>query len=310
MQLVCWSDGAAARAGLLVGGMVYDLAAATGRESLATMAAVLADWPAAEAAISSVDQGALSGGKALATVKLLAPIARPGTIFCAGANFRDHTAEMAAAQGRPTPPDPRTRGEKPWHFIKASQCVADPGATITLPFDSQKVDWEVELAVIIGKECRSATPETALDFVLGYTAANDLSARDLSRRNAPETSPFRFDWTSHKSFDGSLPLGPAITLAKDIPDPQALKMQLSVNGELKQNSTSAEMTFSIIEQIVYLSRSLTLMPGDVILTGTPAGVGSASGVFLRDGDVVELSIEMIGTLTNYVKEDAATSKVL
>jgi 2-keto-4-pentenoate hydratase/2-oxohepta-3-ene-1,7-dioic acid hydratase in catechol pathway len=207
---------------------------------------------------------------------------------------------MAALHNRPPPVDPHTLGERPWHFIKAAQSITHPGATIHLPSDSQEVDWEAELVVIIGKTCRNATMNNALEHVLGYTIANDLSARDLSRRNAPDGSPFKFDWLSHKSFDGSLPLGPAITLAKDVADPQSLAITLQIDGATKQDSSTSEMTFSIAEQIVHLSRNLTLRPGDLLLTGTPAGVGAAKREFLQGGETVVVTIEKIGTLTNLI----------
>ena len=297
MQLVTYNRGPERRAGLLKDGEVFDLATALGDETLSTMHGVLAVWPQIRPRLAELD---LAAGLPLATVTLEAPLPRPGTIFCAGANYRDHSAEMAALHNRPPPPDPHSRGENPWHFIKASQCVTAPGATIALPADSAEIDWEAELAVIIGTECRNATLENALDCVFGYTIANDLSARDLSRRNAPEGSPFRFDWLSHKSFDGSLPLGPAITLAADIGDPQALAIWLSIDGVVKQQSSTDQMTFSIAEQIVHLSRRLTLRPGDIILTGTPAGVGAARKEFLQGGETVVATIENIGTLTNFI----------
>jgi 2-keto-4-pentenoate hydratase/2-oxohepta-3-ene-1,7-dioic acid hydratase in catechol pathway len=297
MQLVVYRQKNTNRTGLLFDDQVFDLASILADDKLSTMQGVLDDWPMVEGRLFGLK---LEDGIPLADVSLRAPVSGQGTVFCAGANYRDHSVEMAALHNRPPPVDPHTLGERPWHFIKAAQSITHPGATIHLPSDSQEVDWEAELVVIIGKTCRNATMNNALEHVLGYTIANDLSARDLSRRNAPDGSPFKFDWLSHKSFDGSLPLGPAITLAKDVADPQSLAITLQIDGATKQDSSTSEMTFSIAEQIVHLSRNLTLRPGDLLLTGTPAGVGAAKREFLQGGETVVVTIEKIGTLTNLI----------
>jgi len=159
----------------------------------------------------------------------------------------------------------------------------------------------VELAAVIGRPARNISVDRALEYVAGYTCANDLSARDLSKRaEASEKSPFHFDWTCQKSFDGACPLGPWIVPADDIPDPQDLFLKLWVNDVLKQDSNTAEMIFTLADQIAHLSRGMTLYPGDVILTGTPAGVGTGRGEFLNAGDVVKIEIERIGTLSNKI----------
>ena len=191
-------------------------------------------------------------------------------------------------------------GEKPWHFVKTSRgSVVGPGTKVRLPLFSQMVDWEVELAAVIGKAAKDVPVEKALDYVAGYTIANDLSARDMGRRpHISDTSPFKADWVAHKSFDGSCPLGPWIVPAGDIPDPQNLGLKLWVNGVIKQDSHTSKMIFTLAEQIAHLSTRLTLQPGDLILTGTPAGVGLARKEFLKAGDVVKVWVEGVGTLTN------------
>ena len=195
--------------------------------------------------------------------------------------------------------DPHTQGLKAWHFIKASRALADPGATVKISGVSDQVDWEVELVAVIGRAAKNVPEDKALDYVAGYTAANDLSARDRGRRaNISDTSPFKADWTKHKTFDGSCPLGPWIVPASDIGDPQNLGLKLWVNDVLKQDSNSKDMIFNLAEQIAQLSSGMTLHPGDLVLTGTPAGVGSARGEFLKPGDVVKIWIEKIGTLSN------------
>ena len=206
---------------------------------------------------------------------------------------------MARKMNRPLEPDPHTLGLKSWHFIKAARAVTDPGATVKISNISKKMDWEVELAAVIGRPARDVPQSKALTYVAGYTIANDLSARDRGRRpHIPDTSPFKADWVAHKSFDGSCPLGPWIVPASDIRDPQNLGIKLWVNGVLKQDSNTNQMIFNLAEQIAHLSSRLTLHPGDLILTGTPAGVGSARGEFLKEGDVVKIWIEKIGELTN------------
>src|SRR5207244_2457556 len=148
-------------------------------------------------------------GQPLKRSKLLAPVRWPSAIYCAGANYADHAAEMARKMNRPPEPDPHTQGLKAWHFIKASRTLADPGASVKISGISEEVDWEVELAAIIGRAAKTVPQAKALSYVAGYTAANDLSARDRGRRPpVSDTSPFKYDWTKHKTFDGSCPLGP------------------------------------------------------------------------------------------------------
>ena len=298
-KLVTYASPEGARAGLVIGDKLIDAARATGDPEHRTALGLLSDWDRATEMLRDI--AGAPDGKALAMseTRLLAPLPVPGTIYCAGANYADHAAEMARRRGDSPPPDPHTLGLRSWHFIKASRCVAGPGEAIPLPRTSKKVDWEAELAVVIGRKSKDVPEADALAFVAGYTIANDLSARDLSRREGlPETSSFKNDWVGQKCFDGSCPLGPWIVPAEDIPDPHALAIALSVNGEVKQSSNTREMIYSVNEQIADLSARMTLWPGDVILTGTPAGVGSARGEFLKSGDVVRITIQGIGELTN------------
>src|SRR6266481_4550581 len=230
------------------------------------------------------------------------PMARarwPSAIYCAGANYADHAAEMARRMNRPPEPDPHTQGLKAWHFIKAARVLADPGATVKISPLSKEMDWEVELAAVIGRAAKDVPQGKALSYVAGYTAANDLSARDRGRRpSISDTSPFKSDWTMHKSMDGPRPLGPWIVPARDIPDPQNLGLKLWVNDVIKQDSNTGQMIFNLAEQIAHLSSRITLHPGDLILTGTPAGVGVGRNEFLKAGDVVKIWIEGIGAISN------------
>jgi 2-keto-4-pentenoate hydratase/2-oxohepta-3-ene-1,7-dioic acid hydratase in catechol pathway len=289
------------RAGIVVDDKLIDAAKATGKAGYASMLGILNDWSKAQGALkTAAAKAAKSKAKALplSKAKILAPILYPPAIYCAGANYQDHANEMAARENRPPPPDPHTLGLESWHFIKASRAVSHPGATVKISTYSQKMDWEIELAAVIGKPAKNVPKEKALSYVAGYTIANDLSARDRGRRpHIPDTSPFKADWVAHKSFDGSCPLGPWIIPASDIKDPHNLAMKLWVNGVLKQDSNTGQMIFNLNEQIAHLSSRLTLHPGDLILTGTPAGVGAGRGEFLKAGDTVKLWIEKIGEIS-------------
>ena len=300
-KLATYQAGNGPHAGIVVGDQVYDAAELTARDSYASVVAMLEDWPNADARIRGAIANPKSKGWKLAETHLRAPLLWPGAIYCAGINYADHAAEMARRQGREPDPDPKAALGKPWHFLKVSRCVADPGAIIAAPPYSNKFDWEVELAAVIGRTASKVSVADALSHVAGYTAANDLSARDLGRRmNMQPTSPFHADWVGQKCFDGACPLGPWIVPASDIPDPQKLALKLWVNDAIKQDSNTSKMIFSLAEQIAHLSAFMTLYPGDVILTGTPAGVGAGRDEFLKPGDVVRLEIEKIGTLTNII----------
>ena len=288
------------RAGLLVNEAVYDLAAATRNAAWSSVLAVLNDWPKAKAALAKAAKATRAKGLPLAKTKLLAPILYPGNIYCAGANYKDHVAEMDRAQGREPGPTMKDRGEKPWHFVKTSKSsVVGPGAKVKLPAFSKAVDWEVELAAVIGKRAKDVSVDKALDCVAGYTIANDLSARDVMRREVnPPTSPFHYDWVSQKCFDGACPLGPWIVPASEIRDPHNLGIKLWIGDELMQDSNTGQMIFDTAEQIAMLSSRVTLQPGDLVLTGTPAGVGMGRKRFLQPGERVRLWIEGIGELTH------------
>lgn len=300
-RLVTYETQRGLRAGFAVGERVFDVAAVTGISSYATILDILNDWKTAQVVFEKTVLGAQEReieGISLKKAKLLAPILNPSVVFCAGANYEDHMREMASVNNEPVP-DPRGPGSHPWHFIKASRSVVGTEASITLPTHSQMVDWEAELVAVVGRPARNVALDKALDYLAGYTIGNDLSARDrLIRSHIPENSPFKYDWVSHKSFDGSCPLGPWIVPARDVADPQNLGIRLWVNDVLKQDSHTSKMIFSVAEQVAHLSSRITLHPGDLILTGTPAGVGFARHEFLKSGDIVRVWIERIGTITN------------
>ncbi len=298
-KLVTYQLPAGPRAGVVVDEQVLDAAELTGERGYATMLGILNDWAKAEQALRQAAAKPGRKGVPLAQARLRAPVLWPSTIYCAGANYSDHMLEMARAHNSEPEPEPHSVGLKPWHFIKAARTLADPGATVTLPRASQQIDWEAELAAVIGRPAKDVPLERALDYVAGYTVANDLSARDLMRRPPVRpTSPFFSDWVGQKCFDGACPLGPWIVPASEIADPQDLDIKLWVNDVVKQDSHTSKMIFNLAEQLSHLSARLTLYPGDLILTGTPSGVGAARKEFLKPGDVVKVWIENIGTLVN------------
>jgi 2-keto-4-pentenoate hydratase/2-oxohepta-3-ene-1,7-dioic acid hydratase in catechol pathway len=304
-RLLSYQSGREARAGVLVGEQVHDAAKLAGKAAYSSVLAILQDWSKAKSAIAQAAKKIESGkskakGVPLKRAKLLAPILYPGNIYCAGANYTDHMAEMARAQGQQPGPTMKDLGEKPWHFVKTSKSsVVGPGAKVKIPPYTRMMDWEVELAAVIGKPAKDVSIEKALDCVAGYTIADDLSARDVMRREKnPPQSPFHYDWVSQKCFDGACPLGPWIVPASDIRDLHGLALKLWVNDQLMQDSHTSKMIFNTAEQIAMLSSRVTLQPGDLVLTGTPAGVGMGRKLFLKPGDTVKLWIESIGELTH------------
>jgi len=220
---------------------------------------------------------------------LLAPL-QPAAILCIGLNYRQHARETGA-------PEPA----HPVLFMKPPSAVQNPGAPIELPrhLPSTKVDYECELAVVIGRRCKNATRENALDHVLGYTCANDVSARDWQRDFGGS------QWCRGKSFDTFCPLGPWIVTADEITDPNTLPIRTVLNGEVMQESNTSDMIFDVPRLIEFLSGSTTLLPGTVILTGTPQGVGMARKppVWLAEGDTLGVQIDGIGELLNPIRQE-------
>lgn len=228
--------------------------------------------------------------KTASVARLLAPL-EPRAIFCIGLNYRQHAAETKA----PLP-------EFPVLFVKNPAAVQHPGAPILLPrwLRSDKVDYECELAIVIGRAAKNVPRAHALDYVLGYTCANDVSGRDWQKEGGGS------QWCRGKSFDTFCPLGPCIVTADEIPNPNSLRIATRVGDETLQDSNTADMIFDVPALIEFLSGSTTLLPGTVILTGTPSGVGMARtpARFLQPGESVTIEIEKIGSLTNPVLEEA------
>jgi 2-keto-4-pentenoate hydratase/2-oxohepta-3-ene-1,7-dioic acid hydratase in catechol pathway len=248
---------------------------------------LFADWERSRALLDKAAQAVRAFDMVDATAPRLSPIVFPGKVLCAGANYYDHLKEMNV-------PDTRKEAQRLFFFFKpARNAVVGEGDSVRMPLDTKSFDWEIELAAVIGRTARAVSVADALSHVAGYTIGIDFSARDLNR--APETF-YKLDWVAGKAHDTSCPLGPRFVPASAIADPQNVGLKLSVNGEVKQNARTTEMIFSIAEQISIASRIMTLDPGDVLLTGTPAGVGAPKGTFLKVGDRVDAEIEGLGKL--------------
>lgn len=277
-------------AGIERDGAFYRLAPSLARVGLAgidSVAALFCDWDRARPALDAAAHKLDPADKIVAT-RRLAPLLYPGKILCAGANYFDHLAEMGM-------PGAKKEDQRLFFFMKPPRnAVVGEGATVHVPIGTKAFDWEVELALVIGKTARNVSVENALSHVAAYTVAVDFSARDHNR--APETF-YKLDWVAGKANDTCCPLGPRLVPAAAIPDPQNIGLKLWVNDDLKQNGRSTDMIFTVAEQIATASRIMTLDPGDVLLTGTPAGVGVPKQTFLKPGDRVDAEIENVGRLS-------------
>jgi len=270
---------------------------AAGLEGLAVVRAIVdrvESMPDADKALLRAS-GTLTG----AHTPLLAPIPKPGLIVAAGLAYRSHLAEMA---GTPAPPHPTG-------FMKSPNSVTAPDAPIRLPATADAhVDFEGELAIVFGQRCHAVTRDTAFDYVAGYTVANDVSARDWVRAVWEAKAPWeaRLTWEVNlmgKQFPGFTPLGPTLLTRDEVPDPLQLVLTTRLNGEVMQSAPVGDLIFDLAETIAHFSRWYTFEPGDILLTGTPAGVGvgRAPQVFMRDGDRIDICVEGIGHLTNTIR---------
>ncbi|HYP15364.1 MAG TPA: fumarylacetoacetate hydrolase family protein, partial [Bryobacteraceae bacterium] len=245
---------------------------------------IIANWsaakPAIEAFVKSAPQEARAG---LDSIKLLAPIPRPEKLICVGLNYRDHAIESKMEIP-----------SVPTIFNKFPSCVIGPGDTVVLPKNSVKPDYEAEFAFVIGKAGRHVSAENWREYIFGYTIINDVSARDVQLATT--------QWLMGKSFDTFAPMGPWLVTDDEIQDPHALDIKMTINGEVLQNSNTRELIFRIPDLIAYLSSVFTLQPGDVVSTGTPAGVGLGHNPprWLKAGDECVISVAGIGELRNPV----------
>jgi 2-keto-4-pentenoate hydratase/2-oxohepta-3-ene-1,7-dioic acid hydratase in catechol pathway len=255
-----------------------------------SMLELLENWPEASATLADLP---LEASPPVENGELLAPV-MPRKVLCAGVNYGKHAMEMGSVM-----PD---ADWQPFFFLKP------PSTTVTGPADAivirdaerARYDWEAELAVVIGAGGRDIPVGEAFAHVAGYCVANDVTARGYHRRESVPAEPFRYDWLAAKAADTSLPLGPGITPASLVPDPQDLRLRLWVNGELQQDESTADMICGVDQLVATASSYVTLEPGDVIATGTPSGVGASRGLHLRHGDVVTVAIDGLGQISNRV----------
>jgi 2-keto-4-pentenoate hydratase/2-oxohepta-3-ene-1,7-dioic acid hydratase in catechol pathway len=282
MKLARFTEGGVTRFGKILDGHVVDLSGIEGIGS--SMRQLLENLPMLRTSLDA----AQSPVHRLQSVKLEVPVNDPQKFLAIGMNYKAH-AEEARAAGIPIPTS------QLW-FNKQVSCLTGPYDPIELPGVVEKLDYEIELGVVIGRRCRRVKAAEARSVVAGYLVANDISARDWQHRSPT--------FTLGKSFDTHGPVGPWLTTDDEIPDPLALEMVLTVNGEKRQRMTSSDMIYNIYDQIEYLSTVMTLEPGDILATGTPAGVGAATGRFLKDGDVVRAEIERLGYIENRVVAEA------
>lgn len=305
-RLLTFNEDGVAVAGFLANGRVHPLGSlhAFGIEH-STVLDLLESWPTVEPLLAQAAETAdPAKGLELRHVQLLAPILYPHAIYCAAANYRDHMRAMARKLGQADEPDSRKLNSKPYHFvIPGRTCICGPEEPIRLPSHGTSIDWEIELAAVIGRPARNVPVDRALTHVAAYTIGNDLSVRDRNFLKIPYVSSeslFRTDFIGMKGWDRSCTIGPWLVPASEIPDPQALDLKLWLDGELMQDSSTSQMVFSVAEQIAYLSSRVTLHPGDLLMTGTPAGTGMEQDRFLRIGETVRMQIGMIGEMSQQV----------
>jgi len=304
IALATYRKGSSLLPALVINSQLYDLAAALGAGLPAPkpawiadgIASVVANWPDAAPWVREVANraGELVAAHKVASVPngtaLVAAPIRPERIFCAASNYVEHANEMGTVLAAKSE-------SKPYMFLKLRNTVIGTGEDIRMPPETRQLDWEIELAAVIGKRCRRIAVDDALGAIAGYTIVNDISARDLNVRG---DYPFKFDWFQGKCHDTFAPLGPWIVPSWQIPDPQAVDLRLDVNGTAMQEDSTRNMIWTVREQIAYLSTIVTLEPGDVVATGTPTGVGMGRGIYLKDGDAITATIRGIGKLENRV----------
>jgi 2-keto-4-pentenoate hydratase/2-oxohepta-3-ene-1,7-dioic acid hydratase in catechol pathway len=244
----------------------------------------------------------------LENVKLLAPIPRPPKAIALAGNYSQHIAEASLQRGFKLGLSDSTRQTTvPRPFIMPSTAVIGPDDEIPWPAYSEQIDYEIELAVIIGKQARCITVQQAFDYIAGYTICNDISARSITFKEGRKERPWDefYDWLNGKWADGFLPMGPYLLTADEVEDVQNLELILKVNNQIRQQANTNQMIYHVADIVSFLSFLMTLQPGDVIATGTPAGVAVATGNFLKGGDKIECTIEKLGTLTNTLSKPPA-----
>ena len=293
-KLLSYHDNEKVKAGIEVDGSVFNLASEIAFHKpysnidCTTLDTAIKRWNDLEPLLNIISNSPSTLAHSLNSLKLAAPLYNPGTIYCAGANYFDHAEEMGNTIDKDS--------IEPLFFLKSCGAIVGPNDNVQLDEKySQKYDWEVELAVVIGHEGHHLTADNAMNIVAGYTIFNDVSARDVGRRTDWN---FGMDWFRHKSFNTSAPMGPWMVPANEIADPQNLNLKTTINDQVMQEGNTSNMVFSIAELIVSLTKQVPLKPGDIIATGTCAGVGFFREIFLQPGDNMKLEIEGIGELNN------------
>ena len=269
-------------------------------------------WPDGPASVLELLQAgpeALSKAESLASAcprpvpigeaALLAPLPNPPKVFGLAGNYVKHIQESNLAKGLTTSPATDTT---PRPFIMPSTCITGPNAEIPWPSYSRQIDFEIELAIVIGSRCKCVTAEEAREHIVGYTIANDISARSTTFAEGRSQRPWDefYDWLNGKWSDSFCPIGPYVVTADEVGDPTDLQLELTVNGETRQSESTASMIFDVYEIVSFVSHITTLTPGDLIATGTPSGVGMGDGRYLAGGDVITCRIERIGEITNTI----------
>jgi 2-keto-4-pentenoate hydratase/2-oxohepta-3-ene-1,7-dioic acid hydratase in catechol pathway len=286
--LVQYQTNAGIAVGVQLDGEVY---AAPALLDGRTLLEIVEDWPHWSTVLRTLDDQALTP---IPVPDVIAPLTYPNKVICAGANYYDHAEEMGAAR-----PDPHA---EPFFFLKTpTTTVVGPTAQVPINTDGRSnVDWEAELGVVIGRRSSAIDESEAAQAIAGYVVANDISDRGIFHRSGSVFPAFDWDWLGHKNQDAFCPIGPGLVPAWLVPDPHALEIRLDVNGVVKQDSNTSQMVVEVPRLIAAASKLMTLEPGDIILTGTPAGVGMPRHDFLSPGDVVTVEIEGLGRICNTV----------
>jgi 2-keto-4-pentenoate hydratase/2-oxohepta-3-ene-1,7-dioic acid hydratase in catechol pathway len=301
VKLANYSKNGKAQAGMVDAGLIFDLEEAANEKGLSnfmrplTVDEILSNGYLQTLQLVRTQITSTKAGKPVESVKLLSPILAPEKILLVAMNYLAHSKEQKIKLP-----------ERPYFFTKFRNTLIGPGDPILVPDLSKQVDWEVELAAIVGKKGKDISRNDAFDYVAGFTISNDISFRDLqySTRLPDGKTSLGWDWVKGKGLDSSFPLGPWLVTKDEIQDPHNLSISLSVNGQSRQQSNTNDMIFKIDSLIEIVSAGMTLRPGDIISTGTPQGVAAHSGQpFLKDGDILEGKIERIGVLRNPVKSE-------
>jgi 2-keto-4-pentenoate hydratase/2-oxohepta-3-ene-1,7-dioic acid hydratase in catechol pathway len=298
MKLAHYFRNGQTRVGIVQGASIFDLCDSAKELGLSLEANLSIDRILSADLLGSIQnaEGKITSGKMYApvgSVKLMSPVLSPEKILLVAVNYKSHSVESRIKQLK-----------EPYFFAKFRNTLIGPEDPIVIPRISSDVDWEVELAAIIGKAGKSISRRNAFDYVAGYAVSNDVSFRDLQNSTLSPKGPLGMNWVKGKGLDSSFPLGPWLVTKDQVSDPHKLSISLSVNGRRKQNSDTGQMLFKIDQLIEYVSADMTLRPGDIISTGTPEGVAAHTGEpFLKDGDLVEATISEIGTLRNPVKSE-------